>query len=66
MDDVISEIAARPAPKKRVLVTGAAGGTGHIAVQWAKALYGCRVAGTCGSAEKKGRTHRQLTESRRR
>mmetsp|Transcript_52455 Transcript_52455/g.94238 ORF Transcript_52455/g.94238 Transcript_52455/m.94238 type:complete len:369 (-) Transcript_52455:85-1191(-) len=37
---------------QNVLVTGAAGGTGHIAVQWAKAMCGCRVAGTCGSPEK--------------
>ena len=35
-----------------VLVTGAAGGTGHVAVQWAKKIWGARVAGTCGSAEK--------------
>jgi|EP01046_Picozoa_sp_COSAG06_P008388 hypothetical protein len=34
-----------------VLVTGAAGGTGHIAVQWA-AMKGMRVAGTCGDEVK--------------
>ncbi|XP_052799600.1 prostaglandin reductase-3-like [Mya arenaria] len=34
-----------------VLVTAAAGGTGQIAVQWAK-LKGCHVIGTCSSDEK--------------
>lgn len=34
-----------------VLVTAAAGGTGHFAVQVAK-LAGCRVIGTCSSPEK--------------
>lgn len=37
---------------QNVLITGAAGGTGHIAVQWAKIMCGCRVAGICGSPEK--------------
>ena len=37
---------------QNILVTGAAGGTGHIAVQWAKHMFGCRVAGTCGNAQK--------------
>jgi NADPH:quinone reductase-like Zn-dependent oxidoreductase len=36
---------------QNVLVTAAAGGTGQFAVQWAK-YRGCRVAGTCSSAEK--------------
>ena len=44
------QISALP-PGSAVLVTGAAGGTGHIAVQWAK-LKGMRVAGTCGSDAK--------------
>ncbi|XP_060561520.1 prostaglandin reductase-3-like isoform X1 [Ruditapes philippinarum] len=34
-----------------VLVTAAAGGTGQIAVQWAK-LKGCHVIGTCSSEDK--------------
>lgn len=34
-----------------VLITAAAGGAGHFAVQFAK-LAGCRVIGTCGSEEK--------------
>lgn len=34
-----------------VLITAAAGGTGHIAVQLAK-LAGCHVIGTCSTAEK--------------
>lgn len=35
-----------------VLVTGAAGGTGHMAVQFAKKVHGAKVAGTCGSSAK--------------
>ncbi|XP_029851654.2 prostaglandin reductase 3 [Ixodes scapularis] len=35
-----------------VLITGAAGGLGHVAVQWAKAAK-CHVIGTCSSPEKK-------------
>ncbi|RWS28553.1 quinone oxidoreductase-like protein [Leptotrombidium deliense] len=34
-----------------VLITAAAGGTGQIAVQWAK-MRGCHVIGTCSSPEK--------------
>ena len=34
-----------------VLVTAAAGGVGHIAVQWAK-LKGCHVIGLCSSTAK--------------
>ncbi|XP_060556394.1 prostaglandin reductase-3-like [Ruditapes philippinarum] len=34
-----------------VLVTAAAGGTGQLAVQWAK-LKGCHVIGTCSSEDK--------------
>lgn len=34
-----------------VLVSAAAGGTGHIAVQWAKAA-GCHVIGTCSAPKK--------------
>lgn len=35
----------------KVLVTAAAGGTGHFAVQIAK-LKGCHTLATCGSAKK--------------
>lgn len=35
-----------------VLITAAAGGAGHFAVQFAK-LAGCRVIGTCGSERKR-------------
>ncbi|KAK3583298.1 hypothetical protein CHS0354_011189 [Potamilus streckersoni] len=38
-------------PGETVLVTAAAGGTGQIAVQWAKNL-GCHVIGTCSSDDK--------------
>jgi len=41
-----------------VLVTAAAGGAGHFAVQFAK-LAGCRVIGTCGS-ERKAKVLRDL------
>jgi hypothetical protein len=37
---------------ERVLVTGAAGGTGQFAVQWAKVKYNAYVVGVCGSADK--------------
>ena len=45
------ELVGHIAQGQTVLVTAAAGGTGHIALQWAK-KYGVRVAGTCGSEEK--------------
>ena len=38
-------------PGETVLVTAAAGGAGHFAVQFAK-LAGCTVIGTCSSAQK--------------
>ncbi|XP_065647834.1 prostaglandin reductase-3 isoform X2 [Hydra vulgaris] len=38
-------------PKENVLITAAAGGTGHIAVQLAKQA-GCHVIGTCSSKSK--------------
>ncbi|CAL1276070.1 unnamed protein product [Larinioides sclopetarius] len=38
-------------PGDKVLITAAAGGAGHIAVQWAKNA-GCHVIGTCSSEEK--------------
>ncbi|XP_045174748.2 prostaglandin reductase-3-like [Mercenaria mercenaria] len=38
-------------PGETVLITAAAGGTGQIAVQWAK-LKGCHVIGTCSSEDK--------------
>ncbi|KFM61023.1 Zinc-binding alcohol dehydrogenase domain-containing protein 2, partial [Stegodyphus mimosarum] len=43
--------AARITEADTVLITAAAGGAGHIAVQWAKAA-GCHVIGTCSTAEK--------------
>ncbi|GFY75845.1 prostaglandin reductase 3 [Trichonephila inaurata madagascariensis] len=44
-------LGARITTGDTVLITAAAGGTGHIAVQWAKAT-GCHVIGTCSSEEK--------------
>jgi NADPH-dependent curcumin reductase CurA len=38
-------------PEETVIVTAAAGGTGHFAVQLAK-LAGCHVIATCGGADK--------------
>lgn len=43
---------ADAAPGEVALVTAAAGGTGQIAVQLLKQQYGCRVIGTCSTAEK--------------
>ncbi|GBM56794.1 Prostaglandin reductase 3 [Araneus ventricosus] len=43
--------AARIMAGETVLITAAAGGTGHIAVQWAKAAD-CHVIGTCSTEEK--------------
>ncbi|GFQ72535.1 prostaglandin reductase 3 [Trichonephila clavata] len=43
--------AARIMAGESVLITAAAGGAGHIAVQWAKAAD-CHVIGTCSSDEK--------------
>jgi len=43
--------AARIVAGETVLITAAAGGAGHIAVQWAKAAD-CHVIGTCSSDEK--------------
>ncbi|GBO00421.1 Prostaglandin reductase 3 [Araneus ventricosus] len=42
---------ARIMAGETVLITAAAGGTGHIAVQWAKAAD-CHVIGTCSTEEK--------------
>lgn len=50
--EAIGKIRTFGSKKPSVFVTGAAGGTGHIAVQWAKNIYGARVAGTCGSPAK--------------
>jgi NADPH-dependent curcumin reductase CurA len=43
--------AGRITKGEKVLITAAAGGTGHIAVQWAK-LKGCHVIGLCSSQKK--------------
>merc|ERR1740139_1593618 len=48
---LVLSMAGNIASGQTVMVTGAAGGKGHIAVQWAKRC-GCRVAGTCSSEEK--------------
>jgi NADPH-dependent curcumin reductase CurA len=45
------DVAGRIKSDETVLITAAAGGTGHIAVQWAKAK-GCHVIGTTSSDEK--------------
>eukprot|EP00536_Pseudo-nitzschia_multiseries_P007510 jgi/Psemu1/195770/e_gw1.177.5.1 len=45
------EQTGRIRPGETVLITAAAGGAGHFAVQFAK-LAGCEVIGTCGSDEK--------------
>jgi len=50
--EVVGKIRNHPKEQPSVLVTGAAGGTGHMAVQFAKHVYGAKVAGTCGSASK--------------
>jgi NADPH-dependent curcumin reductase CurA len=39
------------ADKEKVFISAAAGGLGHICVQWAK-LRGCHVVGTCSTKEK--------------
>ncbi|GFR06762.1 prostaglandin reductase-3 [Trichonephila clavata] len=49
---------ARIAAEDKVLITAAAGGAGHIAVQWAKAA-GCYVIGT-SSSEEKGKVLKDL------
>jgi NADPH:quinone reductase len=46
--------AGRVAPGESVLVTAAASGTGHLAVQLAKALGAARVVAAVGSADKAG------------
>jgi len=45
------EATGKVAPGETVLITAAAGGAGHFAVQFAR-LAGCKVIGTCSSAEK--------------
>lgn len=46
------EVNGRLKEGEKVLVTGAAGGTGQFAVQWAKIKHNAYVVGVCGSAEK--------------
>jgi len=43
------DISGRLSEGEQVLVTGAVGGTGQFAVQWAKVKYNARVVGICGS-----------------
>ena len=45
------ELTGKVRPGETVLVTAAAGGAGHFAVQFAK-MAGCTVIGTCSNAEK--------------
>eukprot|EP00210_Caulerpa_lentillifera_P007706 g7357.t1 len=47
------EITHELIPGTTMLVTAAAGGVGHLAVQLGK-LHGCHVIGTCGGSRKKG------------
>lgn len=39
-------------PSDVVLITAAAGGTGHFAAQLAKKVHGCHVVATCGGERK--------------
>lgn len=49
---VALKIVAEPVRGEVALVTAAAGGTGHFAVQLLKHVYGCKVVGTCGGPHK--------------
>ena len=50
------------APGEKVLVTAAAGGAGHLALQLA-AMKGCDVVATCGGAEKAALVSRLATQA---